>query len=89
MPSPGYGNEVAQGNAGPDVDMLTKAMSGFKRDHTTVIRILTKQDPRSMALLRQTYAQRNKGSSLESKVESSFRSHYGDLLVQLVRGPLL
>lgn len=69
--------------------MLVKAMSGFKRDHSTVIRVLTKQDPRSMALLRQTYAQQNKGASLESKVESSFRSHYGDVLVQLVRGPLL
>lgn len=69
--------------------MLTKAMSGLKRDHNTIIRVLTKQTPGSMALLRQTYAQRNKGASLESKVESSFRSHYGDLLVQLVRGPLL
>lgn len=64
-------------------------MSGFKRDHTTIIRTLTRQDPRSMALLRQTYAQQNRGASLESKIESSFRSHYGDLLLQLVRGPLL
>lgn len=89
MPSPGYGNDVAQGNASPDVDALMKAMSGFKRDHTTVIRVLAKADPRQMALIRQTYAQRNNGSSLASKVESSFRSHYGDALVQLVRGPLL
>jgi len=89
MPSPGYGNDVAQGNANPDVDALMKAMSGFKKDHTTVIRILAKTDPRQMALLRQTYAQRNKGSTLESKVESSFRSHYGDTLLQLVQGPLL
>ncbi|KAK5946161.1 hypothetical protein PMZ80_000301 [Knufia obscura] len=89
MPSPGYGNEMPQGNAMPDVDALMKAMSGFKRDHTTVIRVLAKADPRHMALIRQTYAQRNNGSSLESKVESSFRSHYGDALLQLVRGPLL
>jgi len=66
-----------------------KAMSGFKRDHTTIIRVLAKADPRHMASIRQTYIQRNNGSSLESKVDSSFRSHYGDLLLQLVRGPLL
>jgi len=89
LPSPGYGNDVAQGNANPDVDALKKAMSGFKKDHTTIIRILAKADPRHMALIRQTYAQRNGGSSLESKIESSFRSHYGDVLLQLVRGPLL
>lgn len=89
MPSPGYGNEVAQGNASPEVDALMKAMSGFKKDHTTVIRILAKADPRHMALIRQTYLQRNNGTSLETKVESSFRSHYGDTLLQLVRGPLL
>lgn len=80
---------MAQGNANPDVDALTRAMSGFKRDHGTIIRILSKADPRYMALLRQTYAQRNNGASLESKVDSTFRSHYGDTLLQLVRGPLL
>lgn len=64
-------------------------MSGIKRDHATIIRILAKANPGYTALLRQAYAQRNAGSSLESKVESSFRSHYGDTLTQLVRGPLL
>ncbi|KAK5083923.1 hypothetical protein LTR05_006430 [Lithohypha guttulata] len=89
MPSPGYGNDVAQMNANPDVDALMKAMSGIRRDHTTVIRILSKADPRYPALLRQTYAQRNGGANLEAKIESTFRSHYGDALLQLVRGPLL
>lgn len=89
MPSPGYGNDVVQGNANSEVDALMRAMSGFKRDHTTIIGVLVKADPRHMTLIRQTYAQRNNGSSLESKVESSFRSHYGDTLLQLVRGPLL
>lgn len=89
MPSPGYGREVAQGNAVPDVEALTKAMSGFKKDHNTVIRILAKQSPAEMALLRNTYAQRNGGASLESKVDSYSRGHYGDVLIQLARGPLL
>lgn len=89
QPSLGYGPIHPQTNAGPDVDALMKAMSGFKRDHATIIRVLSKADPVHMAAIRQTYAQRNGGSSLESKVESSFRSHYGDLLLQLVRGPLL
>jgi len=66
-----------------------RAMSGFRRDHATIIRILSKPGPREMALLRRTWAQRNNGISLESKIDGSFRGHYGDALLQLVRGPLL
>lgn len=72
-----------------EVDELMRAMSGFKRNHTAIIRILARPDPAQMALLRQTYAQRNAGQQLESKIDSSFRSHYGDALLQLVRGPLM
>lgn len=89
VPSPGYGREVAQGNAVPQVEALAKAMSGFKKNHDTVIQILSKQSPAEAALLRQTYAQRNGGASLESKVDSYSRGHYGDVVLQLVRGPLL
>lgn len=88
-PSPGYGGEVAQGNAVPDVEALGKAMTGFRKDHDTVVRILTKQSPAEMALLRNTFAQRNGGTTLESKVDSYSRGNYGDVLLQLVRGPLM
>lgn len=64
-------------------------MSGFRKDHDTVIRILAKQSPQEMALLRNTFAQRNGGTSLESKIDSTFRGNYGDVLLQLARGPLL
>lgn len=87
-PSLGYGQEVAPGNANTEVETLLKAMSGFRKDHADIIRVLTKAGPQQMALIRQTYAQRTKGS-LESKVESSFRGHYEDVLLQLVRGPLI
>lgn len=63
-------------------------MSGIRRDHATIIRILTRPGPREVPLIRETYFQRTK-QPLESKIESSFRGHYGDVLLQLVRGPLL
>lgn len=81
--------QQVQNNTPPDIDGLMRAMSGFKRDHKTIINILAKANPEQMAMLRQMYAQRNNNQSLESKVDSSFRNHYGDTLVQLVRGPLL
>lgn len=89
MPSPGYGPDIYQGNVTADIDALNRAMSGFRKDDTTIIRILSKTDPRYPAALRQAWAQRNGGKSLEEKISSSFRSHYADALLQLVRGPLL
>lgn len=65
-----------------------KAMSGLRKDHSTIIGILARADPARMALLRQTYAQRNGSATLESKVDG-MRGHYGDTLVQMVRGPLV
>jgi annexin A7/11 len=88
MASPGYNNEVAQGDASGDVHSLMKAMSGLRKDHSTIIGILARADPARMALLRQTYAQRNGSATLESKVDG-MRGHYGDTLVQMVRGPLV
>lgn len=89
VPSSGYGNDFYQGNVNADIDALNKAMSGFRKDDSTIIRILSKTDPRYPAALRHAWAQRNSGKSLEEKIDSSFRSHYGDALLQLVRGPLL
>lgn len=89
-PSPGYiPGQAAQGDARNDVNGLNNAMSGFRRDHTMIIRILTKPDPLQIALLRDTYSRERGGASLEEKVSKDFRNHYGETLVACVRGPLL
>lgn len=64
-------------------------MKGFGTDEKALIAVLTKPDPLQMALLRQTFAQRHSGRSLEHDIEKETGGYFRDGLLALVRGPLI
>jgi annexin A7/11 len=63
-------------------------MKGFGTNEAVLIKILSKQDPLQMALLRNTYSTRIQ-RNLEHDVASETSSHFKEGVVALVRGPLM
>lgn len=62
-------------------------MKGFGTDDAVLVRILSRQDPLQMALLRHNYSHRL-GRNLEKDIASETSGHFEEGLLALVRGPL-
>ncbi|KAK2800947.1 hypothetical protein FQN50_007922 [Emmonsiellopsis sp. PD_5] len=90
-PSPGY-DETAlptvPGNLTEEAKKLKKALTGFNTDEDKLISILTRLTAPEMALLRKTY-RHEIGKSLEDVVADRVSRNFGEVLLALVRGPLM
>ncbi|EFQ99415.1 annexin A7 [Nannizzia gypsea CBS 118893] len=89
LPSPGYTpGQMAQGDASREADTLRKAMKGFGTDELTLIEVLAKPDPLQMALISHTFNSRHK-RNLEKDIEKECGGKFRDVMMALVRGPLM
>ncbi|KAM5466977.1 hypothetical protein MauCBS54593_005597 [Microsporum audouinii] len=89
QPSPGYApGQMAQGDASREADSLRKAMKGFGTDELTLIEILSKPDALRMALICHTFYSRHK-RNLDKDIEKECGGKFRDVMLALVRGPLM
>ncbi|KAK2783501.1 hypothetical protein FQN52_009621 [Onygenales sp. PD_12] len=90
-PSPGYDETTlatVPGNLSEEAKKLKKALTGFNTDEARLISILTRLSAPEMALLRKTY-RHEIGKSLEEVVADRVARNFGEVLLALVRGPLM